>query len=180
MFLSSSSKSCRAILWMVAICLPVALPLLWNPHSEFGPDWPTHLYPIGYQGYYLRQHHWFSETLNTDWVVGMPYPIFYAFLFYPLAAVIAAVVGAGWAVRLFAIALLAMQTWQVRKLLQAAGGKEAMNWLGAATLTWATYSLTNLYTRGAIAEFVGVSFLVSATASFLRSALPGERGSRAR
>ena len=173
-------KSCRGALWVAAIILPAIVPLLWRPHSDFGPDWPSHLYPIGYQGYYLRQHHWFNETLNADWAVGMPYPIFYAFLFYPVAAVLAAFVGADWAVRVLAIALLALQTWQVRKLLHGAGGNDRLNWLAAATLAWATYALTNLYTRGAIAEFVAVSLLISATAGLLRSALPGESGSRAR
>jgi hypothetical protein len=168
------------LLWVVAICLPAILPLLWRPQWEFGIDWATHVYPIGYQGQYLRQHHWFSETLNTDWLAGMPYPIFYAFLFYPLAAVLAAVVGADWALRLVAIGLLAIQTWQVRKLVRAAGGKEGVDWLAAAALAWAAYALTNLYTRGAVAEFVAVSLLISATASFLRSALPGEHGSRGR
>ncbi|HUR47654.1 MAG TPA: hypothetical protein VMZ27_17350 [Candidatus Saccharimonadales bacterium] len=153
---------------------------MWKPQWEFGPDWPTHLYPIGYQGYYFRQHHWFTETLNTDWVVGMPYPVFYAFIFYPMAALLAAVVGADWAVRLIAIGLLATQTWQVRKLLRSAGGNEGLSCLGAATLAWAAYALTNLYTRGAIAEFVAVSLLISATASFLRSAFPGEGSSQPR
>lgn len=172
-------KSCRlvferwrGVLLVAAICLPAILPLLWRPSWEFGADWPTHVYPIGYQSHYLRQHHWFSETLNTDWVAGMPYPIFYAVIFYPLAAVLAVFVGADWAIRLIAIALIALQTWQVQKLIRAAGGKEGLSWLGASTLAWGTYALTNLYTRGAVAEFVAVSLLVSATASLLRSVLP--------
>jgi hypothetical protein len=173
-------KGCRSTLWVAGICLPAVLPLLWRPHAEFGPDWGSHLFAIGYQSHFFRHHHWFSETLNTDWLTGMPYPIFYAFIFYPVAALLAALIGADWAVRLIAIGLLATQTWQVRKLLQAAGGMEKMNWLAAAMLSWATYSLTNLYTRGAIAEFVAVSLLVSATASLLRSALPGELGTRGR
>ncbi len=160
-----------SLLCLAVICLGALHPLLLNPHAEYGPDWSTHIYSIGFQSEYLRQHHRFPATLNLDLMVGLPYPVLYAVVFHPFAAVLALAMGVDWAVRLIFLVVLMTQTWQVRKLLQSVGSSEALAWLAAALLAWATYAMTNLYTRGAMAEFVGASLLISATASLVRGTM---------
>ena len=115
-----------------------------------------------------------------DMIAGMPYPVFYAVVFHPAAAVLALAVGADGAIRLCFLLVIAIQTWQVRKLCVSVGSGEKMAWLTAALMGWATYSMTNLATRGAMAEFVGASLLVSAMASLMRGGLPGTAESRPR
>src|SRR6187401_1922000 len=109
-------KPLKAAACLVAICLIALYPLFLKPHWEFGPDWNIHVQSIGYQSEYLRHHHKFPGTLNTDAIVGMHYPVFYAIAFHPSAAVLALAMGADWAVRLVALLVLITQTHQVRKL----------------------------------------------------------------
>lgn len=153
---------------ILAICAPV-LGLLLVPGREFGLDWPGHMWMTAYFGEYFRHHLAFPEVLNTDWISGMPYPVFYGFLFFPVAGLLSIPLGADVAVRLIVAGVMIMQCRQTWRLMTAAGAPHRLGWIVAAVFCWSTYSLTNLYNRGALPEFIAVALLLCALSCFLRA-----------
>lgn len=124
----------------------------------------------GYFGEYFR-HHWrFPLTLNTDQIIGMPFPIFYGTLFFPVAGLISAITGANLAVRILVAGILWLQTVQVIKLSRLVHPSKYVGWALGAIVCFAAYPLTNIYNRSAITEFAAASLLVSACCLWLRAA----------
>ena len=121
--------------------LMTLLPLLWliNPNLEFkAPDWQNHRWLIGYQAEHWRGHGTPAEALNTEFLVGMPYPVFYGFLFYPAAGLLAYLVGVDWALRLICLAVTALQFGLCLRLFARVSRDWWLGLLVAATVCWAT------------------------------------------
>ncbi len=147
-------------------CFPLAWLAFFNKTFYF--DWNIHLWMIAYTGEYLRRHLSFPLTFNTSEVIGIPFPLFYGTLFYPVAGIVSAVAGAAIALRVVVVALFWLQCTQIAKLVGAVYPGRYVAWSVAAVVSFAVYPLTNLYNRNAITEFVAVSLLVSACAVWLR------------
>jgi hypothetical protein len=162
----------------IAVPILVAcFPLVWMALSKrnFYSDWYNHLWMIGYTGEYLRRHLAFPLVLNTDQVVGVPFPIFYGTLLYAVGGIISAVTGAGAAMRIVLGVTSWLQTISVTRLVRAVYPDRYVSWSVAAIVSFGIYPLTNLYNRSAITEYVAVSLLVSACSTWLRFSYSGDR-----
>src|ERR1041385_792891 len=84
------------------ICLIALAPLivLTVPGREYGVDWQSHRWFAGYFAEYFKQHHAFPDVINTEELSGMPIPIFYGFLLYPVLGLISVVTGSAVALRM--------------------------------------------------------------------------------
>jgi hypothetical protein len=152
--------------------LIACVPLLWLALFDrtFRPGvWSSDLWMVGYTGEYLRQHWSLPLTLNTDQLVGLPFPIFYGTLFHPIAGIVSLFLGAAVAMRVVLVALFWLQTTQIIKLIRTVHADRYVAWAIAALLALGVYSLGNLYHRGAIAELAAVSLLVSALSAWIRA-----------
>jgi len=144
----------------------VLLPLLPLRHLSaiFPQDWTNHQWMVAYYGDYFRQHGTLPATFNTAAAVGMATPVFYGWLFYPLLGVVAAWTGAALALRLAVAAVVAIQFFALlaagRRVFQQTG----LAYVAASSVVWGIYALTNLYHRGALAEYFGTGFFVAALA----------------
>ena len=134
------------------------LGLLINPQVNFSRDWPTHFWMVEFYGDYFRAHGGFPIVMNNSVAVGVAVPVFYTWLLYPLLGMLAAVIGTGMALRVALVAMVTIQFFAVlgagRKIFGHAGLAIAV----ATSVIWATYSLTNLYNRGALAEYFAAGF----------------------
>jgi hypothetical protein len=156
--------------WTVLAYLFGLLPicLLWHGNNAFFSDWNNHLWGIGYYGEYFRRHWTFPLTLNTHETAGMPYPVFYGYLFYPAAGLISSVTGSSFALRLVCSLGFLFQVWQVNKTLGIIAGNRFVACVITTLVSFATYPLTNLYNRAAITEFIAASLIVSVSMMWLR------------
>jgi len=107
--------------WLVTT-LVVALPLLrlWPLDGQFVNDWTNHEWLIGYTGEYLRQHGTVPVVVNTTGPVGsvgMPFPIFYGTLFYPVMSILAIWLDPGLAIRLVVVIVGWLQLRTIRGAL---------------------------------------------------------------
>jgi hypothetical protein len=150
------------------LCGLFPLCLLWHGNNAFYLDWKNHLWIIGYYGEYFRQHWTFPITLNTEQIAGLPYPIFYGYLFYPAAGLISAFTGCSFALRLICSLVFLLQVHEVNKTARTTSGNHLI--AGAITIlvSFATYPLTNLYNRAAITEFVAASLVLSVCMMWFR------------
>lgn len=157
-------------LWTTLTYLLGLLPicLLWHGNNAFYFDWNNHLWEIGYFGEYFRRHWAFPITLNTDQVAGIPYPVFYGYLFYPAAGLISAFTGCSFALRLVCSLVFLLQVRQVSKAVELISGSGFIACAVTVLVSFATYPLTNLYNRGAITEFIAVSLVISVSMMWLR------------
>jgi hypothetical protein len=133
-------------------------------------DWHNHEWLAAYAGEYLRQHGALPAVINTAEQAGMPYPIFYATILYPLLAPLTAWCGPGLAIRIVVVAVTALELRLVSQALAAVG---LPSWpaRGAACLViWAIYPLTNLYNRAAIPEYIATGLLTCAVALWFLTA----------
>jgi hypothetical protein len=154
-----------AVFWRTTIGLVVCLlplGLLFDLRSTFYVDWFNHLWTIDYYGEYFRQHHLLPDVLITNTVVGVPVPLFYSGKFYGLIGVISSVAGSAVAFRLVALLALLIQFWHVERAIRSVSGGYLLPFAIATMVTWGIYSLTNLYNRSALTEFVAVAFLTAA------------------
>ncbi len=158
------------ILLILLICA-APLALLMQPGQQFGADWTANVWLTSYFGEYFRQHHAFPEVINTAQLTGMPYPVFYGFLLYPLTGLVSSITNPHAALRLVVGAVFVLQTWQVFQLMKQAGGHRWFSLVTAAVACWSTYALTNLYNRGALNELFAVALLTSATCLVCRACL---------
>ncbi len=131
-----------------------------------------HLWTISYCGESWRQLWHPVAILHTDQAVGIPWLVFYGPLFYPLLGLPAAVLDEGLVLKLFLLALGILQFSLIRK----AGQKQGITPLWANTIAllvcWTVYPLSNLYNRGAIPEYVAVSYVHCAVSCLLIAMAP--------
>jgi hypothetical protein len=155
----------RTIVRLLVCILPLGL--LFDLRSTFYLDWFNHLWTIDYYGEYFRQHHALPDVLITNTVVGVPVPLFYSAKFYGLAGVIGSLLGSAIAFRLVALFVLLIQFWHVERAVRCVGGGNRLPFAIATIVTWGIYSLTNLYNRSALTEFVAFAFLTAAVSCLL-------------
>jgi len=181
MSISSALRSKREEIVQSAIPILIAcFPLIWLApiHRHFHhavADWDNTLWMIGYNGEYFRRHLSFPLTFNTDQLVGMPNPLFYGSLFFPLAGLLSAFFGSALTLRMVVVALFWLQTTQIIRTVKAVYQDSYAAWAIAAVVAFAIYPLTNLYSRSALSEFVAVSLLTSACCLWLRAMIEGPR-----
>src|SRR5579864_528830 len=153
MCIPSLIRSKRSAIMEPAIPIVIAcFPLLWLApiHRHFHhalSDWDNNLWMIGYFGEYFRRHGSFPMTFNTDPWVGMPNPMFYGSLFFPLAGLLSALFGSALALRMVVVTLFWLQTTQVYRTIKAMDQDSYTAWAIAAVVAFAIYPLTNLYSR---------------------------------
>ncbi len=145
---------------IIAVALP-CLPLL-DLHSIFAVDWPNQVWLINYVASFLTERHYFPGAVHTYSLIGMPYPVFYGYLFFPLMGVLSFFWNADLTVRFVAAALFAIQFFLVFKLTNQVTEEKFASFSVATFVTWAIYPMTNLYNRGAIPEFFATGLLVCA------------------
>lgn len=151
----------------VATLTPTAL--LLDPSTSFsGGDWVPHIFTISYLGEYFRQHFALPVTMSTDVIVGAPNNVLYATLFYPVAGVLSALLGANLAVRLLLIGAIALQTWQVYAAARVLSTNRWLAYSVVFAVDASIYSLTDLYDRSDLTEFVGLALLTAAVSAWLR------------
>jgi hypothetical protein len=168
-------------LWRTVVCFVVCifpLGLLFDLRSTFNLDWFNHLWAIDYYGVYFRQHHVLPDVFITNTVVGVPVPLFYSAKFYGLTGVIASTLGSAVTFRLVALLALLIQFWHVERAVRCASGGNRLPLTVATIVTWGIYSLTNLYNRSALPEFVAVAFLTAAVSCLLVLAVRLASGER--
>jgi len=170
-------KRAEFIDWAIPLVI-AAFPLLWLApiHRQFNhtySDWKNNLWMIGYFGEYFRRHLSFPMTFNTDPWVGMPNPLFYGPLFFPLAGLVSALIGPALALRIILFGLLWLQTTQISRMIKAIYPDSYAAWAIAAVVAFAIYPLTNIYSRSAIPEFAAVSLLTSACSLWIRASIVG-------
>jgi hypothetical protein len=141
--------------------------LLWHGNA-FYLDWNNHLWLIGYFGEYFRQHWAFPVTINSEQIVGMPFPVFYGILFYPAAGLISSFTGANIAIRLICTLVFLLQIRQVSQTVKIMSGDPFTTFAVTVLVSFATYPLTNLYNRTAIPEFIAASLILSVCMMWLR------------
>jgi len=172
--------SAGRILRGVAYALPVAAPLLLllDPQAMFAGDWKNHLWMIGYYGEYFRQHGDMPTALNIEGAVGVAQPVFYGYLLYPLLGLLSACWGASVALRVGVALLLVIQFGALIAAGNRIFGSRLIAYFVGVSVACATYPLTNLFHRGAIPEFFGVGFFVTAVAWAARAAVADGRAER--
>ena len=146
------------------LCFAVSLLpslMLLLPYAHYSMDWINHEWMINYFAEYFRQHLSFPYSLNTTRIAGLAYPVFYGFLFYPLMGLLSLVVSAAIAIRVCAVALFVFQFRCIQALFIKIGASEFESNSIAALIIWSTYSLTNLYARGAHTEFFATGLLTA-------------------
>ncbi len=156
--------------WVVAICA-LPLVLLWAPRRQFGADWAVNLWLTSYFGEFFKQHLAFPEVIHTTQLAGIPYPVFYGFLLYPVLGLASSATNPHAALRLAVGAVFLLQTWQVLRLMHRVGAGRLGSFVTAALACWSTYALSNLYNRGAINELIAVALLTAATCAVCRACL---------
>ena len=142
--------------------------LLWHGNNAFYLDWKNHLWLIAYNGEYFHRHWSFPITLNTEQVAGIPYPVFYGYLFFPAAGLISAFTGGAFALRIICSLVFLLQVRQVNRTVEMMAGNRLIGAAVTILVSFATYPLTNLYNRTAIPEFIAASLVLSVCMMWLR------------
>jgi len=158
----------KSVLFLAAAAAIVIAPmslLLIFPRAASSMDWQNNLWMIGYDRVYFSTHDAFPPVYNVAGYVGIPQPIFYGPLLYPWLAILSEPFGEGVAVRAACLGLWGLQCWLVYRLSRVVSATRMEALVAAAATSWSVYALTNLYSRGAVAEFFGTSFLQCAVAA---------------
>jgi hypothetical protein len=153
-------------LWVVAAAIVAApLALLADVNGVFGRDWNNNLWMISYGAGHLISQGQFPDVYNVAQHVGVPQPIFYGPVLYPCLSLLSEPLGADLAIRAACLGLWSLQFWLVFRLSRAVRATIPEAVTAGALVSWSIYPLTNLYNRGALAEFFGTGFLLCAVAS---------------
>jgi hypothetical protein len=150
----------RIGLWTCAVLFPCAL--LARGYLFFDNDWSNNLWMVGHFAEHIRQHGSLPAAFNTPALGGVAFPVFYGYLLYPVLGSLAALVGVRNAIRLAVVAVFALQFVCVRRAMRRSGADGALATTTACLVIWAVYPLTNLYSRGALAEFFATGLLTCA------------------
>ncbi len=156
-------------IWYVAVdvlfmAFALLLPCryLWPLKANYTVDWFGNQWVIGYYGEFFARHWTMPPVFNTSQWGGIPAPLFYGNLAYPVLGILSIIFASGLVMRFAALCLFAAQYhWVSRALRQM----QAPRWAAGAVaclVVWATYPLTNLFNRGALMEFVATALLVCA------------------
>ncbi len=160
------ARGSRRQAWITAAIMAAAVLLpswpLFPMRGLLRGDWGIHARVAGYCGAVLARHGELPDALNYPDTGGLPVPMLYGHLFYPLLAPLAAVINPMDVMRLVCVALSAAQLLLVRRALRRLGADNTLATAAACLVIWTVYPLTNLYCRGAVTEFVAVGLLTCA------------------
>src|SRR5689334_6303716 len=109
------SKRVEGLL-VVLICL-FPLCLLFRYTYGYADDWNNHLWFSSYYAEYFKQHFQFPLVINSDRMIGLPTPLFYANGFYLITGLLSTVLGSVFAVRLVLFVFMICQFLCVRRTL---------------------------------------------------------------
>ena len=137
-------------------------------------DWRNHLWIVAYFTESLKHNFSFPLVLNTQEIVGMPYPLYYGSAFYKITALPSLVFGAGLGFRFVVASLFLLQFTLVRRLILFVSKNSFLSNTVAVLWIWSVYPLTNLYSRGAMTEFFAVSCLTCGLCILVLLILDGE------
>jgi hypothetical protein len=149
---------CAALLLALYLPCRFLVPLTASYHV----DWVNHEWLIGYFGEYFIQQWTMPWAYNTQQLVGMPYPVFYGTLVYPLLGPVSSIVAPGVVMRVAAAAVFLAQYLLVTHALVRLKAPRYVAHFVALIVVWAIYPLTNLYNRSALTEFIATGLLVCA------------------
>lgn len=166
----------RELTWIAALiaCI-LPLGLLVDVKQTFQVDWLNHVWQIAYHGEYLRHHLTFPDTLNTNQLVGLTGPIFYGHSLYAAGGILSLALGPDLAVRVLALLCFLVQFVAVHRVVSLVTVDPLLPTLIPILVTWAIYPMTNLYTRGALTEFVAGCFLTAALCTLVSMLLSHRR-----
>ncbi|MDZ4677692.1 MAG: hypothetical protein SGI74_09305 [Oligoflexia bacterium] len=155
--------------WILLAIIAVYYPLspLLPVTGNFDEDWYHHLWLTGYLGQYLSSHGHWPLALNATNAIGTPIQSFYGFLIYPLLSLFSLVLGPNIALRCGIILFMGLQFFLVYRLILEIIKEKTTAFTTACLITWAIYPMTNIYNRGALAEFFATTCLVGAVCSWL-------------
>lgn len=150
----------------IAACLLVCLPLC---AKTLAGDWENHLWMVNYNARYLANHLAFPSTLNTQEIVGMAFPAFYGYLFFPFVSTFSTWLDANITLRVFALITFIAEFALVYTTIVKLTRDKFFGFLVGTCLVWAIYPLTNLFHRGAIPEFFATALLTCASVAWVRA-----------
>ncbi len=154
----SKKRTTDILFWIVVGFIPLVL--LMDPYGVFYSDWKNHIWLSNYFGHYFQTHADWPQRINTFEKVGMPLPLFYGFLFYPIMGTLSAFVMAGVTWILVVLFTQGAVILILRRFLQALSIDQRLKQILAIGILWAIYPLTNLYNRGAFTEYLAQQFLL--------------------
>jgi hypothetical protein len=181
MLRSNRWSSCSATLRDRTIVVASALLpkfFLFDVGNQWNTEWGFHAWAISYFAQFFAAHHYFSGFINTPQWIGVPLPQFYAFPLYAATALIALLTGSNIALRLMVIAVALGLAFQVYTTIRILSGSRAAALFMTFAVSCAPYQLTNIFSRGAIPEYVAVSLVTIALCAWLRFAFAPQRTSR--
>ncbi|AWM41064.1 hypothetical protein GobsT_03370 [Gemmata obscuriglobus] len=151
----------RAVLALVVGAVAVSAPVLvlWDPALGFGTDYYVHAWMVGYQGEAWKATRSFAPVFNSAPEVGTPLPVFYGGPLYKLGGLLSAQWGCHVALRLIVLLSLGVTYPVVRQTARAFGAGVWFATATACSVCWATYGLTNVYSRTALPEFFANAML---------------------
>jgi hypothetical protein len=154
--------------WSIAAIavLIASLPLFLK---AFPQDWPNHVWMINYQARFFAHHHCFTPVLNSYEVIGIPFPIFYGYLFFPIMGMFSTVLDGNLTVRIAAIILLFFEFGLIYSSVKIFTKDAMLASAVASSVVWAIYPLTNLYHRAALPEFFATGLLTCACVAWTRA-----------
>jgi hypothetical protein len=149
------------------ICLTPLIFLFVPNANVINPDWINHFWQIAYYGRNFHSVREFPTILNTMSQIGMVHPVFYGYLFYPIFGFVASFLGASFAVRALLGLLWALTYFLVFMAADRASRSRWRALVISLIVCFATYPLTNLYSRAALTEFFATECLTGAVAAWL-------------
>ncbi len=169
---SPNSQRDRLRVLCILAAILAGLPLF---AKAFDTDWVNDVWMINYQTRYLMHHFSFAHTLNTNQIVGLPYPIFYGYLFFPIMGLCSTIFDADMTVRFAALALFVLEALFAYTTLTKLTEDRRFSLVISALLVWAIYPLTNLYHRCALLEFFATGLLTCSLLSWIRALISQHR-----
>jgi hypothetical protein len=161
----SSFSSLLRVPVLAAAIIAAPLALLAVPHATFSLDWTNNLWMADYARAYFNSHWQMPATYDVMNHVGIPQPIFYGPLLYPWLGLMSEPFGVVAGVRLACLVVWTLQFALAYRLSRAVGAAVGHALAAASIVSWSVYPLTNLYNRGALAEFFATTFLLCAVAA---------------
>src|SRR5262249_52289363 len=129
----------RVGLWTLAILFPCAV--LGSPNLHFCVDWVNNLWFVSHYANVLQHTGGSPTSFLTAELGGVPYPVFYGYLLYPLLGVLGTVMSAENVFRVAVIGVFALQFLLVRRAVLNGGGTEPLATATACLVVWAIYPL---------------------------------------
>jgi hypothetical protein len=157
--------------------LLIASPLLFT-NDGFASDFTNAIWLANYQQHVIAAHLHPTLFMHTD-QLGVFYPqfVFYGATLYALTGALAAALGGSTIVafEIVTVAAIAAAYGGIFWLARQAGVKGLLAHVPALVFVTSAYYVTNLYGRGAWAEFIAVSALLLVLAASLRLVRGGSR-----